>query len=484
MSVTATVAPTLSNVEIATVGFTTGGAFNAGNSSSMTTITVQEATNGVAAAAIVIGILTGTQVIITDSDDVTDSDISTVALDTAASASLTATLRIATASAMTITDAASVTINASATTLTSGVTSLVLDSSDTTSLTVTGATTAFALATGDVTGTNALTSFAVTTTIASGDVTVGSLADADALTSLTITAVNGDVTVGVVGTDSTTNGNAEVLASVVISATGSSTVDIDDVFADDANDEGLAMTISLTAENGSTITTGDLDNADGTLAVTFSGAGSISLGSATATTSERLIAASGTFDLSAATGTNVLNVAGITGTSAVTLASGSGTDTIVVGNAGGTVTISNFESGTGGDVIALDISAIGAVVEGDGADAVVGDAVLLLEATAADTVAAAENIIVLSGTNYATAALAEAAIEDGGTYELTLAGANTAADNLIVVWSDGSNTYIGSYEITSAATNPLTGDLTTLAELTGVVGSTAATLVSANFDFI
>ena len=63
----------------------------------------------------------------------------------------------------------------------------------------------------------------------------------------------------------------------------------------------------------------------------------------------------------------------------------------------------------------------------------------ILEATGAATVAAGNNIVVLTGAIFASTALAEAAIENNGGFELTLTGANTANDDLIVVWSDGSN---------------------------------------------
>ena len=87
----------------------------------------------------------------------------------------------------------------------------------------------------------------------------------------------------------------------------------------------------------------------------------------------------------------------------------------------------------------------------------------------------------LTGAIFASTALAEAAIENNGGFELTLAGANTANDDLIVVWSDGSNSYVGAYNITSAATNPLAGDMTVIAELVGVNASVAGTLAAANF---
>ena len=168
------------------------------------------------------------------------------------------------------------------------------------------------------------------------------------------------------------------------------------------------------------------------------------------------------------------------------MAVGDGSDTVIVGGNGG-VTVKNFQAGTGGDVVQIDISDVGAVIGGDGTNETAATTVLIVEATGTDTVAAAENIVVLSGTNFATTALAEAAIENGGSYELTLATApGSQNDDLLVVWSDGSNSYLGSYNFSAStpATNPLVGDLTVLAQIDGVVASTAGTLVSTNFDFI
>ena len=50
-----------------------------------------------------------------------------------------------------------------------------------------------------------------------------------------------------------------MLSTVTMTATGSSTIDIDDIFADDNVDSTTdnAMTITMTTETGSTITTGE-----------------------------------------------------------------------------------------------------------------------------------------------------------------------------------------------------------------------------------
>ena len=67
---------------------------------------------------------------------------------------------------------------------------------------------------------------------------------------------------------------------------------------------------------------------------------------------------------------------------------------------------------------------------------------------------------------------------------MTLTANIDAGDDLIIVWSDGSNSYIGTYKITSAAANPLTGDPTTMVELVGVIASTSGVMTAAKFEFV
>lgn len=67
---------------------------------------------------------------------------------------------------------------------------------------------------------------------------------------------------------------------------------------------------------------------------------------------------------------------------------------------------------------------------------------------------------------------------------MTLTANSDAGDDLIIVWPDGSNSYIGTYNITSAAAIPLTGDSTTMVELVGVIASTSGVMTAANFEFV
>jgi len=475
-----TLAIALTSVETLTVtnANATGEAINVSNADGLTSLVLESDVANTTVTAVNIGASTKVYL-----DRAAKTDLDLISLDTTAAGTLNLYLNGDLSANtndgdITITDAATVNIYQDSVGA-STYDDIALDNTDTKTFTLTGGNSK-AITVGDITGSDKVTSVTVTSALSS-NVSVGTLVDADSLTSLTLTGTKGNVTVGAVGG----TGTGEVLASISLSATGNSTVDIDDITADTTDSAtDLAMTITMSAESGSTITTGDLNNQYGSITATLSGEGTMKLGSAVDTTSEGLTFVDGTFTLSGATGTNVLNLSGVSGTATVTLASKAGADTLVVGS-GGTVSVTNFQAGTSGDVIALDISDIGVPVDGNGDDIGVGDTATVVQvANNLSTIADNVEIIVLTGANYATAALVETAIEDGGNRELTLTTANTAADDLIIVWSDGSNSYIGAYNVTSTAANPLTGDLTVIAEIVGVVGSTAGTFVSGNFDFV
>ena len=129
--------------------------------------------------------------------------------------------------------------------------STVLDATDTTSLTVTGAATAGdTLATGNITGTNALSSLTVTTQATGATSTVGTIADADGLTSITINASGADAAFGQIGTDATAN-NAELLATVDLDASGTGvTATSGAIFADSSVDSASDLAMTVTADVG------------------------------------------------------------------------------------------------------------------------------------------------------------------------------------------------------------------------------------------
>lgn len=486
-TVSTTIAPTLTAVEKATVTFgaTSGGAFNAGNATALTTYTL-DSSNDVTTATVT-NIATGATVIISDAN----TDV--VTLDTAAAAALTLSYRAASGGATTITDAATVTISGATANASSA--SLALDDVDTTTLVVNGPASAFTLGTGNITGTDKLASLTVATTTTGGTATIGTVVDADSLTSLTVTAVNADATTGAIGG----TGTAEVLAAISVSASGGATATVGAITADTTDSTtDNAMVLTVSSDVGATVTMGAINNQYGTINATLTGAGTITIGAFTA-------ADLGTFDASGTSGAVTLAMTTVALGGTVTFGSGAAiyqasqgndtvtfgaanatTDTITLSNtAGGMVTITNFKTGsTAGDLLKLDSSAIGVPNDGNSAATATGS-LTVKEAAAATTLAAGDEVIVLTGAQFATSALAEVAIEASGSRALTFATTLSAGDDVLVAWSDGSNSYIGAYnDGTGGTTLAAGGTMTVLVTLVGVDVSTAGTLLTANLELV
>ena len=217
--------------------------------------------------------------------------------------------------------------------------------------------------------------------------------------------------------------------------------------------------------------------------MTASGAGNFTIGDSSSNVG---FASASTFDLSAATGTNSLNTLGATATATVTLASETGGDTVQIDD-DATVVISNFQTGSGKDVLAIDESAFGSELVAPGDDSAPADDEVE-EISAAETLAAGDTLLVLVGEVYATTDLVETALEVNGSRAITLVNGD-AADDLAVVWSDGSNSYLGVLNIgeAQATSGTLTSGITTLTsvvELTGVDVSTAGTFHNDNYSII
>lgn len=173
------------------------------------------------------------------------------------------------------------------------------------------------------------------------------------------------------------------------------------------------------------------------------------------------------------------------------LTGGAGADVFIqtTGVNNGTDTITDFTTGTGGDAITISIGGTGAgqsqLRTGAGNASVANGATVSIAEVSAATTLVAQNVIVLTGT-FATAALVQTAIEAGGSRQLTLANANTAGDDLLVVWSDGVIGHVSNVNIASAATTITAANATVLdhVTLTGITNITAGQFVAANFNFI
>jgi hypothetical protein len=147
--------------------------------------------------------------------------------------------------------------------------------------------------------------------------------------------------------------------------------------------------------------------------------------------------------------------------------------------------ITDFTSGTGGDQIAITLF-LNTIVGSDGADVIAATATQVNLITGQETLAAGDNVFVLSGT-FATVALAGAALEAGGGRQITATAAQfDTGDVIVFVYTDGTDTHVVQGTLTNlvAATTIDAGGLAevTIATLSGVTDMTA--LVSTNFDFI
>ena len=265
----------------------------------------------------------------------------------------------------------------------------------------------------------------------------------------------------------------------------------------------------------STITTLDTSTtATTTDTVVLSGSKALTIGTWTATASEVMTGAGVTGNLNVTIGANAATVIGgsgsdtLTGGAAADSINGGAGDDVLSGGAGAgivdTITggtgsdrfvltgtgvdrIADFSmSGTNGtDVLAFSVGGLGqfsALKDGNSAAVAAGATARVKLVSAATTLAAGDNVIVLSGT-YADSATMEVAIESGGSRALTLGAAPTANDDLLVVWSDGTNSYVGAYNLATTATTPTAaGAYTGIATLAGVTSVDA--IASANFLFI
>ena len=147
--------------------------------------------------------------------------------------------------------------------------------------------------------------------------------------------------------------------------------------------------------------------------------------------------------------------------------------------------VKGFVGGVGGDILHIDISdstanaATAQVSAGDGATAITGN--LVIKETAFDTavtVAATDEIVVLTGGTITDAAALKAAI--GTNSIITKSTGNTTTNALLVVWYDGTNTHVSS--VSDSGTNAaMTAAELAVIDLVLLVGDQTAGLDTTNF---
>ena len=374
---------------------------------------------------------------------------------------------------------------------------------------------------GDLTQTGAVTATAMETltmSAAAGVTTTLSNAltsDADvSLVTLTATGAAADLSVdGLLDVDH--------VRTIDVTATGGANIDIADVeLLGVDNDAATDIDVSLNltsngqdaADNSSTITvaalntaTATLDtvtivsDADGVVSLTSGGANltittidaSGSAGTLTLDTSVTAAAISANFG----SGTNTITTeVGLADT--LTLLTSSGTDTVNVqsDNAGTSAAdiVVNFEAGNNGDVLALTV----AELDGSGSDVVNGSGTTLSAALAVNlqtdadgalTIAAGTNVIVLT----------DIFADNAGVTTALTAGATTASaviaddDNLLVVWTDGADSYLTRFQINDADPDADGGGgastidgFDEVEDLVILQGVTVTDLTADNFSFI
>jgi hypothetical protein len=339
---------------------------------------------------------------------------------------------------------------------------------------------------------------------------------ADALTSITATAGgddDSDIQVAIIGDSAA----AAALSTITVTAADGADVDFEELIDAEgasittvtltASTSGSVITLAGLGDDGANITsintitasavtgaTVDIENIEATTigSITVSGAGTFRADGADMdiTTLERIDAsgASGTVtfdmtstvgavDVTLGTGANTY-LAGL-GNDTITLASADGTDALVVNDTAagpGSYSITNFQNAGGGDAIDLSIAGIGGLdldgsnavtlkdVDGDGAT-VTGAVVLLATTTTIDFDAntADSNILVLNS-NIANNTDLLTALAISGTHEVTLGAALANDAGFLVLYDDGTNTYLNAVGNTSG-TSITDGDTLTTAEL-------------------
>jgi len=249
-------------------------------------------------------------------------------------------------------------------------------------------------------------------------------------------------------------------------------------------------------------------------AITVSGAGYVSFGAITANSIGLVDATQMT------SGTFIIDLSGVTraaevklgAASANTVISGVGNDVItllggktaVSGNdhiryttaTQGTDNIVNFIAGnsaSGGDVIEFGTGFAGAsagIIVGSSlaTDSTTVVVALATTASGAITIGSGVSVVLVNATAFASTAAMVSALATGGSLEVNRAAgdAGTTAGSIVVVWTDGSDSYVSLVGVTAGAsgTNALIENGSALQTVAIITGVTPGAFVAANFDFV
>jgi Ca2+-binding RTX toxin-like protein len=234
-----------------------------------------------------------------------------------------------------------------------------------------------------------------------------------------------------------------------------------------ANNAGTAGTLNLGTVLGSAGAVASVIGGDGSDNITGgAGADTISGGAG----ADSIVGGAGSDQITAGTGVD-------------TLTGGDGVDTFVttVGAAYTTAsadTITDFTVGSSGDILQVSIAdstaidSLGVVTAGNGATAIAGNLVLkaVTKGAGATALSATDEALVLTGT-YADSAALKADLASTGTTAISWSTAPTTTNGFVVVWNNGTNTYVSTISDAGADAAWTAADLavTDIVVLTGVL---------------
>lgn len=254
--------------------------------------------------------------------------------------------------------------------------------------------------------------------------------------------------------------------------------------------------VTLTVTNADVINASALTNAAATTAFTIGTNNSASAMSITGSaTNINSIVGSAQADIIVGGALND-TITGAGGVDAITL--GTGSDTVMIGanligaTAAAADSVTGFTFGataSGGDIISLSVTQNGAVAAVDritngGDNAVAAGAAVVQVVSGAATVAAATNVIALSGT-FADEATMVTAINTGGSRALTVQTADPTNNvDYAILWSNGTNSFLTIVNDPDAAGTAAVLGATAVATVVTLVGVTdVSTALAANFVF-
>ena len=369
---------------------------------------------------------------------------------------------------------------------------------------------------------------AITINAADGNITLTGAMTATRATTLTVTATDDFLQTGNFVSDAdvtevnlTASGisssirydgilDVDHVRAINLTAVDGGTVTVDDIEMlgldnDAATDIDTSLTISATgtdtAGDGSTVTVSAINvaaaatldsvtitsDADGTVNFTVGGANLTITAIDASASAGTLVFDSSTsgaaIDLTTGSGDNTITTE-LDQADVITLASAAGTDTIIVlDDTTAADVVTNFEAGASGDVISIDVSALGTGAETFNSVAL-SSALVISIGTDADGVLADADNAVTANTNILrltnTFADIDAVVAAIDLDAEANAGGLLDNDVILVLWTDGASSYVSTVTLDGAAGAAADAG----ANLVELVGVSVSDLTAANFAFV